>query len=110
MVLVGTKLQAIVTKMGLKIEERGEIVRGVPVVQPGDDLFWFNRPRLMLYLINFILFQVIINPLLKKLTFYRIRLSPKIDQDAINRMASCSFLQNAFQLAFFTWTWVRIGC
>ncbi|KAK4789109.1 hypothetical protein SAY86_020428 [Trapa natans] len=57
MVLVGTKLQSIVTKMGLKIEERGEIVKGVPVVQPGDELFWFNRPRLMLYLINFILFQ-----------------------------------------------------
>ncbi|KAK4741839.1 hypothetical protein SAY87_025427 [Trapa incisa] len=57
MVLVGTKLQSIVTKMGLKIEERGEIVKGVPVVQPGDDLFWFNRPSLMLYLINFILFQ-----------------------------------------------------
>ncbi|KAK4788664.1 hypothetical protein SAY86_019983 [Trapa natans] len=30
MVLVGTKLQSIVTKMGLKIEERGEIVKGVP--------------------------------------------------------------------------------
>lgn len=56
--LVGTKLQVIITKMGLRIQERGEVVKGVPVVQPGDDLFWFNRPRLILYLINFVLFQV----------------------------------------------------
>lgn len=44
--------------MGLRIQERGEVVRGEPVVQPGDDLFWFKRPRLILYLINFVLFQV----------------------------------------------------
>ncbi|KAK7261383.1 hypothetical protein RIF29_27692 [Crotalaria pallida] len=55
--LVGTKLQVIITKMGLRIQQRGELVKGVPVVQPGDDLFWFNRPRLLLYLINFVLFQ-----------------------------------------------------
>ncbi|XP_022729353.1 MLO-like protein 6 [Durio zibethinus] len=71
--LVGTKLQVIITKMGLRIQERGEVVKGVPVVQPGDDLFWFNRPRLILYLINFVLFQ------------------------------------NAFQLAFFAWTWFEFG-
>ncbi|XP_059660598.1 MLO-like protein 6 [Cornus florida] len=71
--LVGTKLQVIITKMGLRIIERGEVVKGVPVVQPGDDLFWFNRPRLILYLINFVLFQ------------------------------------NAFQLAFFAWTWYEFG-
>ncbi|CAN4102357.1 unnamed protein product [Withania somnifera] len=59
--------------MGLRIHERGEIVKGVPVVQPGDHLFWFNRPRLILYLINFVLFQ------------------------------------NAFQLAFFAWTWYEFG-
>ncbi|KAI3793734.1 hypothetical protein L1987_36356 [Smallanthus sonchifolius] len=56
--LVGTKLQMIITKMGLKIQERGEvIVKGVPVVHPRDDLFWFNRPRLLLHLLNFVLFQ-----------------------------------------------------
>lgn len=59
--------------MGLSIQERGEVVQGVPVVQPGDDLFWFNRPRLILYLINFVLFE------------------------------------NAFQLAFFAWTWYEFG-
>ncbi|XP_022756688.1 MLO-like protein 6 [Durio zibethinus] len=71
--LVGTKLQVIITKMGIRIQERGEVVRGVPVVQPGDDLFWFNRPRFILFLINFVLFQ------------------------------------NAFQLAFFAWTWYDFG-
>ncbi|KAK9999009.1 hypothetical protein SO802_018612 [Lithocarpus litseifolius] len=71
--LVGTKLQVIITKMALRIQERGEVVKGTPVVQPGDDLFWFNRPRLILYLINFVLFQ------------------------------------NAFQLAFFAWTWYEFG-
>ncbi|KDP44089.1 hypothetical protein JCGZ_05556 [Jatropha curcas] len=59
--------------MALGIQERGEVVKGVPVVQPGDDLFWFNRPRLILYLINFVLFQ------------------------------------NAFQLAFFAWSWKEFG-
>ncbi|XWS71316.1 hypothetical protein CRYUN_Cryun03dG0127700 [Craigia yunnanensis] len=71
--LVGTKLQVIITKMGLGFQERGEVVKGVPVVQLGDDLFWFNRPRLILFLINFVLFQ------------------------------------NAFQLAFFVWTWYEFG-
>lgn len=55
--LVGTKLQVIITKMGIRIQERGEVVKGIPVVQLGDDLFWFSRPRLILYLINFVLFQ-----------------------------------------------------
>ncbi|GLT46314.1 hypothetical protein SLA2020_200760 [Shorea laevis] len=71
--MVGTKLQVIITKMGLRIQERGEVVKGLPVVEPGDDLFWFNRPRLLLYLINFVLFQ------------------------------------NAFQLAFLTWTLYEFG-
>ncbi|KAF3442857.1 hypothetical protein FNV43_RR16775 [Rhamnella rubrinervis] len=55
--MVGTKLQVIITKMGLRIQERGEVVRGTPLVKPGDDLFWFNWPRLILYLIHFVLFQ-----------------------------------------------------
>lgn len=111
--LVGTKLQVIITKMGLRIQERGEVVKGVPVVQPGDDLFWFNRPRLILYLINFVLFQVYD----LSYVFY---FFPKF----ISLCCLLNFLvftttlmhvilfhvqlQNAFQLAFFAWTWVRI--
>nr|GEW46432.1 MLO-like protein 6 [Tanacetum cinerariifolium] len=55
--LVGTKLQVIITKMGLMIQERGAVVKGPPLVQPTDDLFWFKRPQLLLYLIHFVLFQ-----------------------------------------------------
>uniref|UniRef100_A0A7N2M6B9 MLO-like protein n=1 Tax=Quercus lobata TaxID=97700 RepID=A0A7N2M6B9_QUELO len=71
--LVGTKLRVIITMMGLRIQERGGVVKGTPLVQPGDDLFWFNRPCLIIYLIHFVLFQ------------------------------------NAFQLAFFVWTWHQFG-
>lgn len=57
--VVGAKLQMIITKMGLRVQDRGDVVRGAPVVEPGDELFWFNRPRLILFLINFVLFQVL---------------------------------------------------
>ncbi|KAG4983978.1 hypothetical protein JHK87_028727 [Glycine soja] len=55
--LVGTKLQMIITEMALKIQDRGEVVKGAPLVEPGDELFWFNRPRLILFLIHLVLFQ-----------------------------------------------------
>ncbi|KAK1267617.1 MLO-like protein 6 [Acorus gramineus] len=71
--LVGTQLQVIITRMGLQIQDRGDVVKGAPVVLPGDKLFWFNRPGLLLYLIHFVLFQ------------------------------------NAFQLAFFVWSWYEFG-
>ncbi|XWS66144.1 hypothetical protein CRYUN_Cryun05aG0174700 [Craigia yunnanensis] len=54
--MVGTKLQVIITKMGLRIQDRGDVVRGALVVQPGDDLFWFGRPRFHLFLIHLVLF------------------------------------------------------
>ncbi|KAL4621408.1 hypothetical protein ACB092_06G225300 [Castanea dentata] len=55
--LVGTKLLVIITQMGLRIQETGDVVRGEPVVQPGDDLFWFGRPKFILFLIHLVLFQ-----------------------------------------------------
>ncbi|KAM1406415.1 hypothetical protein ACFXTH_001091 [Malus domestica] len=55
--LVGTKLLVIITMMGLRIQERGDVVKGAPLVQPGDHLFWFGSPRLMLFLIHFVFFQ-----------------------------------------------------
>lgn len=71
--LVGAKLQVIITKMGKRTHEMADVVKGTPMVQPGDDLFWFGRPKLILLLINFVLFQ------------------------------------NAFQLAFFLWSWYTFG-
>lgn len=55
--LVGAKLQVIITKMGRRTHEMADVVKGTPMVRPGDDLFWFGRPRLILLLINFVLFQ-----------------------------------------------------
>ncbi|KAM7273089.1 hypothetical protein ACFE04_027753 [Oxalis oulophora] len=54
--LVGAKLQMIITKLGLRIQERGDVVKGAPVVQPGDDLFWFGSPKFILFLIHVVLF------------------------------------------------------
>ncbi|XP_068331134.1 MLO-like protein 6 isoform X2 [Pyrus communis] len=55
--MVGTKLQVTITKMGLRIQESGDVVKGAPLVQPSDHLFWFGSPRFMLYLLHFVLFQ-----------------------------------------------------
>ena len=57
--IVGTKLQVIITKLGLLIQEKGEIVKGMPLVQPGDHLFWFGRPRFILFLVHLVLFTVL---------------------------------------------------
>lgn len=55
--LVGAKLQVVITKMGRRTHDMADVVKGTPMVQPGDDLFWFGRPWLILHLINFVLFQ-----------------------------------------------------
>lgn len=55
---VGTKLQAIVTQMAVEIQERQSVTQGIPVVELSDRHFWFNQPRLILYLIQLTLFQV----------------------------------------------------
>lgn len=56
--IVGAKLQVIITKMGRRTHDMADVIKGTPTVRPGDDLFWFGRPKLVLYLINFVLFQV----------------------------------------------------
>ncbi|KAJ8764030.1 hypothetical protein K2173_004915 [Erythroxylum novogranatense] len=54
---VGTKLQAILTKMALEITARHAVVQGMPLVQGSDKYFWFGRPQLVLFLIHFTLFE-----------------------------------------------------
>ena len=57
MVLVGTKLQHVVSMLALEIgEQKGPI--GTQV-KPRDELFWFGKPEILLRLIQFIIFQVI---------------------------------------------------
>nr|GLL32373.1 MLO-like protein 9 [Ipomoea trifida] len=57
LLVVGTKLQAIITQMALEIEERHAVVQGIPLVQVSDRYFWFSKPKLVLHLIHLTLFQ-----------------------------------------------------
>ncbi|KAL5132449.1 MLO-like protein 11 [Glycine soja] len=54
--LVGTKLQHVIATLAL---ENAGITRFFPEakLRPRDELFWFNKPELLLSLIHFILFQ-----------------------------------------------------
>jgi mlo protein len=61
---VGTKLQGIISKMAIDIQERHAVVQGIPLVQVSDKHFWFSWPQLVLYLIHFVLFQVLLSYLL----------------------------------------------
>ncbi|KAK3034199.1 hypothetical protein RJ639_034339 [Escallonia herrerae] len=56
---VGTKLQAILTKIAFEITERHAVVQGIPLVQASNKYFWFGRPQLILSLIHFALFQIL---------------------------------------------------
>ncbi|KAM1004809.1 hypothetical protein EV1_004877 [Malus domestica] len=57
LLLVGTKLQEIITKMCLDSHDKSHVVRGALLVKPSDHFFWFNWPQLLLHLLHFILFQ-----------------------------------------------------
>jgi hypothetical protein len=54
--LVGAKLQHVIAT--LTLENTGEGPYAGSKLRPRDELFWFNKPQLVLYLIHFILFQV----------------------------------------------------
>ncbi|EEF39797.1 Protein MLO, putative [Ricinus communis] len=58
LLLVGTKLQGIITLMCLDSHDKSHVVRGTLLVRPSDHFFWFGWPKLLLHLIHFILFQV----------------------------------------------------
>ncbi|GAA0140630.1 hypothetical protein LIER_01939 [Lithospermum erythrorhizon] len=54
---VGTKLEHIISQLANEVAEKHVAVEGELVVKPSDDHFWFSRPRIVLFLIHFILFQ-----------------------------------------------------
>lgn len=54
---VGAKLEHIIAQLAQEVAEKHTAVDGDIVVRPSDDHFWFHRPKLVLYLIHFILFQ-----------------------------------------------------
>ncbi|KAH0733644.1 hypothetical protein KY289_004832 [Solanum tuberosum] len=57
LLLVGTKLEHIITELAQEVSERSSVVDETTPIKPSDKLFWFDSPTLVLYLIHFILFQ-----------------------------------------------------
>ncbi|KAA3473028.1 MLO-like protein 1 [Gossypium australe] len=57
LLVVGTKLEHVITKLAHEVAEKHVAVEGELVVKPSDEHFWFDNPRIVLYLIHFILFQ-----------------------------------------------------
>ena len=55
--VVGTKLQHVVSSLALENKEQTGPPTGAQV-KPRDDLFWFGKPEILLKLIQFIIFQV----------------------------------------------------
>ncbi|KAJ0989741.1 hypothetical protein J5N97_008097 [Dioscorea zingiberensis] len=56
LLLVGAKLEHIITRLAQQLAEKPPHHEGSPV-KLSDEHFWFNRPWIVLYLIHFILFQ-----------------------------------------------------
>ncbi|EEF44357.1 MLO-like protein 12 [Ricinus communis] len=54
---VGTKLETIITKMCKETSKNNSVIRGTFLVKPSDEFFWFNHPKLLLYLLQLILIQ-----------------------------------------------------
>ncbi|KAL7243685.1 hypothetical protein ACSBR1_015990 [Camellia fascicularis] len=57
LLIVGTKLQSIITQMCLDSNDKSNVVRGTLLVRPSDHFFWFGQPKLLLHLMHFIVFQ-----------------------------------------------------
>ena len=97
---VGTKLQAIITRMALDIQERHAVVQGIPLVQVSDKYFWFEWPQLVLYLLHYVLFQVFDSSSIYNSLFQWIL------EWFLTIWSFALHVQNAFELTFFWWTWV----
>ncbi|KAL4273795.1 hypothetical protein GQ457_13G006280 [Hibiscus cannabinus] len=55
--LVGAKLQVIITKMCVDSNKNSSVVRGSFVVKPNDEYFWFSRPKWLLHLLQLVMIQ-----------------------------------------------------
>lgn len=58
MLALGTKLEVIVARLALELQDKTDVIKGAPMVEPSDDLFWFNHPKFVLTLLHFTLFMV----------------------------------------------------
>ncbi|KAA8536668.1 hypothetical protein F0562_029146 [Nyssa sinensis] len=57
LLLVGAKLENIITRLAEEVAEKKQEDHEAQSVKPSDEHFWFGKPRIVLYLIHFILFQ-----------------------------------------------------
>ncbi|KAL3617074.1 hypothetical protein CASFOL_039468 [Castilleja foliolosa] len=57
LLVVGTKLQGIITEMCLDSHDKSHVIRGTLLVEPNDHFFWFCKPMLLLHLMHLISFQ-----------------------------------------------------
>ncbi|XP_021888512.1 MLO-like protein 12 isoform X2 [Carica papaya] len=55
--IVGTKLQVVITNMCVKSYKVNSVIYGAFPVKLTDDLFWFGRPKWLLYLLQVVLIQ-----------------------------------------------------
>lgn len=103
--LVGTKLQHVVAQLALEIVETTGPAVGNQL-KPRDDLFWFGKPEILLWLIQFISFQVIwvllpfsfICVFVSVISFYHSQLLFCL------HYSLC--MQNSFEMATFIWSLV----
>lgn len=56
--VLGTKLEVIVARMALQLQDQNTVIKGTPLVQPNDKLFWFSHPKYVLTLLHYTLFMV----------------------------------------------------
>uniref|UniRef100_M8C5M6 MLO-like protein n=1 Tax=Aegilops tauschii TaxID=37682 RepID=M8C5M6_AEGTA len=57
LLLVGSKLEHIITELAIDVAQKNTAIEGELVVALSDEFFWFHRPKLVLLLIHIILFQ-----------------------------------------------------
>lgn len=79
-------------EMALEIRERHAVVQGMPLVQIGDKHFWFGRPKLVLHLIHFTLFQVSNVSLFDRIVFGRLHAFKLISSSHGNTCSCGTFI------------------
>ncbi|KMZ62689.1 MLO-like protein 1 [Zostera marina] len=57
LLVIGTKLEHIISQLAHDLYENHRTESGELIIKPSDDHFWFRRPKIILFLINFIFFQ-----------------------------------------------------
>jgi len=51
-------MEHVITELAVEVAKKHTAIEGDVIVAPSDDFFWFHRPKVVLCLIHFILFQI----------------------------------------------------